>query len=322
MSRFSKIMLALLLAVLLGCGALYFFRPAPDIKSPAVVDSAAAPVTETAADKPPKPSETKPTELRKPSSNSDIFDVIKGLAKGAFDGDGGAQYRISRELDRCEMTLSLVRKSEGDPESLIWALPDTGWSQPMKEGAIAELRRCRRFLKEDPFAELPPRKGGYDYRYWMQRAAESRYPPAVAEKALNDWSRASEGGTNGKKASIEVQDALTTAIASGNPEIALTIGFRLSAYESPDRKIAASALMLAACRLGADCSASSESVPFWMCYDPNYPNCNVDGNVELMVSNALSPGNYAEAYAQSQVVEEVLRNRDPAAIRKLLEKLL
>ena len=61
--------------------------------------------------------------------------------------------------------------------------------------------------------------------------------------------------------------------------------------------------MLAACRMGADCGADSKVYPFFMCYDPNYPNCDKDLNVELAVSTGLSPEKYADAYAQSQIIE-------------------
>ena len=262
------------------------------------------------------------TPKARPAAGSDPFEFVRRLAKTAYDGDGRAQYLISRELDRCEMTLSLVRNQAGDPETIIWSLPETGWTQPMKEGAIAELRRCIRLLKEDPFAELPARTDGYSYRYWMDRAVESGYPQAVVEKSLSDWSRMTEGGTHALSANSRSLNKLVTAAALGDPEIALTIGFRQSLYESPPRKTSASAWMLAACRLGADCSATSQAVPFWMCYDPNYPNCSADGNVELMVSNSLSPRDYGDAYAQSQLIEDALRSRDADAIRKLLEKLL
>jgi hypothetical protein len=219
------------------------------------------------------------------------------------------------------MTLSLLRKSDVDPETQIWSFPESGWGQTMKERAIGELRRCRRLLKEDPFADLPPRKGGYTFQYWMAKSVESAYPLAVVEKSLSDWGSQSEGGTNGKTASAESLSKLAAETATGDPEIALTIGFRQTMYESPARKTAASAWMLAACRMGADCSANSKAVPFWMCYDPSYPNCDIDGTVELMVSMSMSPADYGDAYSQSQHIEEVLRSRDSDAIRKLLEKL-
>jgi hypothetical protein len=38
------------------------------------------------------------------------------------------------------------------------------------------------------------------------------------------------------------------------------------------------------------------------------------------LSTGLKPAQYAEAYAQSQVIEEALRNRDDALVRTLLEK--
>jgi hypothetical protein len=323
MTRIRCVALLLSLAVV-GGGAYYFFRDVPVAATAPAPQPATAPIPAEPREDSSPADNAKPVEPQKldAAKGPDPFEFIRALAKSAYDGDGRAQYLISRELDRCEMTLSLVRKHVGDPESHIWSLPETGWTQPMKESTIAELRRCIRLLKEDPFADLPPRKEGYSFQYWRNRAVEAGYPQAVVDKSLRDWSLQTEGGTHAQKAGAESLGKLANAVVSGDPEIALTIGFRQSMYEDPSRKTSASAWMLAACRLGADCSANSKVVPFWMCYDPNYPNCSVDGNVELMVSSALSPADYGDAYSQSQVIEEALRSRDPDAIRKLLEKLL
>ena len=322
-TRNLAVALAAALAIFAG-GAFYLSGDAPVDAAPASPLPAATRAPAGPGEPPPTAGKANTVEPQRANTdkNSDPFEFIRGLAKSAYDGNGRAQYLISRELDRCEMTLSLVRKQAGDPETILWSLPETGWTQQMKEGAIAELRRCIRLLKEDPFADLPARKDGYSYRYWMDRAVDAGYPQAVVEKTLSDWSRQTEGGAHALKANSESMSKLATAAASGDPEIALTIGFRQSWYENPARKTSASAWMLAACRLGADCSANSKAVPFWMCYDPNYPNCSIDGNVDLMVSTALSPADYGNAYSQSQVIEDALRTRDPEAIRKLLEKLL
>jgi hypothetical protein len=323
MTRLRIAALILALAVI-AAAAFYLFGDAPEATAPAESVSIAVPAPAEPGKSPPIIGDARTVETRKAktTAGTDPFELIRGLAKAAYDGDGRAQYWIARELDRCESTLMLVRKSAGDPEAFIWALPESSWPQPMKENAIAELRRCIRLLKEDPFAELPPRNGGYAIRYWSERAVDSGYPLAVVGKSLSDWSRESEGGTHAQRTGAETLDKLATAATSGDPEIALTIGFHQSLYEGALRKTSASAWMLAACRLGADCSATSKAVPFWQCYDTNYPNCSVDGNVELMVSNSLQPDEYGEAYSQSQVIEEALRSRDPDAIRKLLEKIL
>ena len=323
MTRFRSIALVLALAGI-ASGTYFYFRDAPEAAPVVATPTQSTPAQANTRTEEASPDNAKPAESHqvKTPKGTDPFELIRGLAKAAYDGDGRAQYVISRELDRCEMTLSLVRKQSGDPEAILWSLPETGWSQPMKESAIAELHRCFRLLKEDPFADLPARNDGYAFQYWMDRAVQSDYPQAVVERALSNWSRQTEGGTHKLRPSPDSLGKLTNAAASGDAEIALIIGFRQSLYEDPARKTSASAWMLAACRLGADCSATSKAVPFWMCYDPNYPNCSTDGNVELMVSTALTPSDYGDAYSQSQVIEDALRSRDPDAIRKLLEKLL
>jgi hypothetical protein len=246
---------------------------------------------------------------------------MRGLANSAFEGDGRAQYLIGRELDRCEMTLTMIRKMPGDPEAVIWGMPDS-WPQTLKERSIAEYRRCARLLKEDPFAGLPPRKGGYTFQYWKQRATESAYPLAVTERTLEQVGRQPADAAVDLKVRDESLRALTKATVSGDPDVALTIGFRQSWFDDPVQKTTANAWMLAACRLGADCGTDSRVYPFFMCYDPAFPDCDKNGDVERSVSYALTPEQYGDAYAQSQIIEEALRSRDPDAIRALLEKLV
>jgi hypothetical protein len=313
-----KVVLAIVLAAV-AVGSFYFFRDAPDAASPVTTEPVGTSETPRTPDRPPPRQNVPATEVRKVTNGSDPFEYIRGLAKSAFDGDGRAQYLIGRELDRCEMTLSLVRKMPGDPEAVIWGMPDS-WPQALKERSIGEYRRCKRLLKEDPFAELPPRDGGYPFQYWKKQAAQSGYPLAVAESTLEKQAQQPAEAKDAGRLSDDSLQALTKATVSGDPDVALIIGFRQSWFDDPARTTTANAWMLAACRLGADCGADSKVYPFFMCYDPALPDCDKNGDVERSVSYALSPEKYADAYAQSQAIEEVLRSRDPAAIRSLLEK--
>ncbi|HEY6125814.1 MAG TPA: hypothetical protein VIV63_14280 [Steroidobacteraceae bacterium] len=257
-------------------------------------------------------------DVPKPAASSDPFEIIRGLAKSAYEGDGRAQFTVARELDKCELTLSVVRKS-GDPEAAIWGFAN--WTQAMKEWSIAEYRRCIRLVKEDPFADLPPRAGGYTFRYWRERSAEAGYPLAVAERSLAGLAAPLPGLPANPKTRANALGELTQAAVSGDPDVALTIGFRQFHSDNEVRFTSSAAWMLAACRLGADCSSSSNVVPFHMCYDPDFPNCATDSNVEQMVSLALGPAKHADAYSQSQAIEEALRSRDDAALKPLLERL-
>jgi len=319
MSTPRKILLASILAVVAG-GALYFYRDGPDAAPQTATETARSLASPRAPDEA-APSVNAPVaQDRKASPSSDPYEFIRGLAKSAYEGDGRAQYLVAREFDKCEATLSLLRKQEGDPETNIWESPN--WPQTLKERSIAEYRRCIRLMKEDPFAELPPHKGGYPPRYWMQRSAEAGYPLAVADRGMNALMIPPADAAAAAITRAGAVHELTQASVSGDPDVALTIGMRQSFLDDPVRKTAGSAWMLAACRMGADCGASSKVYPFWMCYDPDHPNCDTDANVELVVSMALSPEKYADAYAQSEVIEQALRSRNEAALKALLERLL
>jgi hypothetical protein len=321
MTLSSKLALALAFAV--AGGAFYFLRDSRVSAPPAAAEPAqdVATATAPAPVEPSPPATAPPTEVHPVATSSDPFEFIRSLARSAFEGDGQSQYLIGRELDKCEMTLMLIRKMPGDPEDVIWGMPDS-WPQPLKERTIAEYRRCARLLKEDPFAGLPPRKGGYTFQYWKQQAVQSGNPMAVTERTLELLGRPPADAAEARQFRDESMKALIKATASGDPDVALTIGFRQSWFDEPVRTTTAAAWMLAACRLGADCGSDRKVYPFYMCYDPNYPNCDKDGNVELAVSSGLSPERYGDAYAQSQIIEEALRSRDPEAIRALLEKFV
>jgi len=312
-----KIVLGLLLVVVATGGALHYFR---DAAHPTPVEAKAepsdAPESAPAPVEPPPRHDAPATEVRKVTTSSDPFEFIRSLARSAFDGDGRAQFVVSRELEKCESALSLVRNREGDPEAIIREMPD---SRAMTEHHVAEYRRCVRLMKEDPFAELPPREDGYTYGYWMQRSMEAGYPLAIAYRSLNELLQppADEAdAAETRKMRDESVRELTKATVSGEPDVALTIGMVQSWSAASARTTTASAWMLAACRLGADCGASSKIYPLWTCPDPGY--CDV----ERELSRAMSPEKYADAYAQSQVIEEALRNRDSAAIKSLLEQLV
>lgn len=263
------------------------------------------------------PARTDAAPIRAADVN-DPFELIRALARRAYDGDGVAQYRIARELDRCEATLSAVR-SERDPEAAIWSW-GFQWTQAMKEWSIAEYRRCRRLLTEDPFAELPRRDGGYNAQYWMQRAFESAHPMAVTARALDNLgSLRAHAATPGNIDHASELDALRKAAMSGDPDVLLRMGLSLWQLEEPARNTRGAALMLAACRAGANCGYDSDVFPFEMCYRAGHQECGPGASIENLLSRAAKPEDFARAYADSQQIEEALRNRDPDAFKPWLD---
>ncbi len=242
------------------------------------------------------------------------FEFIRDLAAKAYAGDADAQYRIAKELDRCDMTLSLVRKSS-DPEADIWNLP-ADWSQGMKDMTFSEYHRCSRLLREDPFAGLPSRAGGYTAGYWKARAAESGQPLALVEKAFVTLASSPEDAEKSATASKEAHAMLQKAILSGNPDALLLLGFNMRASGYPERSLQGAAWMLAACRAGADCGFDSAIFPFWMCSGD--PRCQPGADVETMLSTALSSADFAQASARYERIMAALRARDGEAINAQL----
>ena len=237
------------------------------------------------------------------------FELVHELAGAAYEGDGDAQYRIAKELDRCEMTLGMVRKSI-DPEEALWSLPES-WTPAMKERAFAEYQRCARLLREDPFSGLPPRAGGYPFGYWLARAVESGQPVAVTENAVTQLILQVGDSEDASKRHAEACQRLMTAILSGNPDAPLMMGFLMRGAQGADRQLQGAAWMLAACRAGADCGSDSAMVPMWMCYDVQ---CQPGVDVETMLHAGLSPDELAEVHARYERIAAALREHDAEAI--------
>lgn len=230
----------------------------------------------------------------------------------AYEGDSEAQYRIAKELDRCEVTLVLVRKAR-DPEAAIWNLP-AGWTQSMRERAFAEYHRCSRLLREDPFAELPQRPGGYTVGYWMSRATESGQPLALVEKAISSLPVATSKSDEAEGLRTEARETLVKATLSGNPDAMLLMGFMMRTSNDHERELQGAAWMLAGCRAGGDCGFDSAIVPIWMCYDGGDVQCQPGLDVETMLYTALNPAEFAQVHARYERISAALRARDADAI--------
>lgn len=238
------------------------------------------------------------------------FELIRELASAAYEGNGDAQLRIAKELGRCNMTLSLVRKSV-DPDEAIWNLPE-GWTQTMKERAFAEYHRCERLRHEDPFAGLPPRVGGYKDDYWLERAVESGQPVAIMQRGINRILVETGDSDESGKRRAEAREMMLNATLSGNPDAQLLMGFMMRASGDAERQLQAAAWMLAACRAGADCGSDSAIIPLWMCYDAE---CQPGLDVETMVRTSFGPEDLAQIQARDERISAALRSRDAEAIR-------
>jgi hypothetical protein len=322
--RQKAVWLTAALVVLLTIGAAYFaFHRERGARDPVqAVDVAAPPASATVdnagvdgEERPLAPrGESKPDARNLPKSPVDHpFEFIREVARAAYEGDGEAQYRVAKELDRCEVTLLLVRKAS-DPEAAIWNLP-AGWTQSMKERAFAEYQRCSRLLRDDPFAELPQRPGGYTVGYWMSRATESGQPLALVEKAVSSLRAAAGEPDEAEGARTEARETLVKATLSGNPDALLLMGFMMrSGSNDSERELQGAAWMLAGCRAGADCGFDSAIVPIWMCYDGGDVRCQPGLDVETMLGMALSPAEFTQAHARYERISAALRAHDAEAI--------
>jgi hypothetical protein len=312
---------ALVVLVTIGAGYFAFRRERGALDTAQAADAGSPPALATVENPgvahPGRPlaprGESRPDAHNLPKSPVDHpFEFIRELARAAYEGDGEAQYRVAKEFDRCGMTLSLVRKSL-DPEEEIWNLP-ASWTQGMKERAFAEYHRCSRLLREDPFAELPQRPGGYTVDYWMARAADAGQPLALVEKTFRSLPAVTGESDEAQGVRTEARETLVKATLSGNPDALLLMGFMMRGSDDAERQLQGAAWMLAGCRAGADCGFDSAIVPIWMCYDGGEVQCQPGLDVETMLGRALSPSEFTQAHARFERISAALRARDAEAI--------
>lgn len=246
-------------------------------------------------------------------SSTDYFAFVSKAAKKAVDGDGRAAFYVSKILGPC-LVMARLYGGKADPEEAFNEAMATQAFNPswLVDKERKEFRACAGFLKGDAFADLPKRAAGYNSpRYWSDMAYQNNDPIAQTAHA------ASEIGSpiSPNPGSIEIaQSDISHAIASGDPEAIFRAGSIISNGLYVDR-IEGYALSLAACDLGYDCSANNTD-------DIIFANCAAAGTCQAgavfsdVVTKAIGPDGYAQAYARAQQIEDALTRDDTSALQQ------
>jgi len=259
---------------------------------------------------------------------ADSYELIRGLARAAFDGDARAAYLIAREYERCGIPLVYARDKE-DPEAVADELARHGWQGGKLDRMIVEVRRCFPLQHQDPFVDLPPRPQGYPAAYWLDRSAEAGYPLAMVAKGfLLRVPPNVSNATDADRERAELTESqgramLLKAALSRDPDVLLDLGFKMGRQASlveDDQAtlMRAAAWMLMACRTGAQCGFDSEIVPLSQC-PPENVLCTPGLNVDFALSHVLGPEKYARAYSLSQELEEQLNSNDAEGVKAFLD---
>lgn len=234
-------------------------------------------------------------------SGSDYFDWVTRAAQYAYEGDGAAQYYVGRVLARCEETNALYEHADNADD----AVSHLAYAPALLEREHQEYLDCRRFRDENPFKSLPERPEGYPASYWQSRAVTTGYPAAMIAAAMT--SRDSSA-----------PQVIANALATGNPEAMLLFGRTQLEINgmSASNAINAAAWILAACRIGADCSPTNEVLRFSGCSAGVTIGCMerytaIDELTAGMGSQALG-----QAKLLAQDIEASLLHHDPVQLKR------
>ncbi len=247
-------------------------------------------------------------------SSEDYFAFVSKAAKPALEGDGNAAYYVSKALQSCSLIVARYAHAS-DPQAAINSQLSAAPSW------VADVQRrtfelCRRFLNADAFTNLPPRSGGYyNSAFWMDEAYKDNNPIAQSFHAASAIMKATARGADAVESSAlsTAQRDINSAVLSGNPDALFEVGTTLSNGHGPD-SLAGFALSIAACDLGYDCSAATNSEYFGFCVAAG--NCPAGTTFNDIVTKAVGPGGYASAYARAQQIENALVQKDTSALQE------
>ncbi len=235
------------------------------------------------------------------AARSNYFEFVAQAARAAYEGDGAAQYYIGRALTRCEETNALYQ----DADSADQAVSHLAASSALLQLERREYLNCSKFRSENPFKDLPERRGGYPGDYWRLRAVESRYPVALVAAALD-------------APGADAPHVIATALATGNTEAMLLFGWSqaTAAKAADSAPIMAAAWVLAACRSGANCGATNDVLPFATCSVEIELGCTERYTAVDELRASLGSQDFEEANLLALDIQGSIQFRDPERLKK------
>ena len=211
-------------------------------------------------------------------ATSDYFDFVQRYAPQALT-DNRAAFWVADAARRCWGTVELHRRVPSDPH--------------IEMG----LEKCRGFLDGDAFAALPPRAGGYDWRFFHDRAIAGGEPIAVLSDVAFEHRNPDEVVHH-----TEVIEAVDAAIRTGDPHAYWMVAGLLMMPDFAVDPLDAFAWQLVACEYGVDCRMGNPQVGAG-CADHGF--CNPDETVldNMRINAGLDITMKVEARAASIIAE-------------------
>jgi hypothetical protein len=303
-----------------GAAAIYFgyARTGSHLPTKIVTDNEHSEAKIPTESSPPKAA-ISPSLIKQAHDPADRFQIVEASAKKALDGDGKAARLIATSLWDC---LPMKVMYGDTPDSRTAFLRAEAAKKNLPQWAVdrdeTQYRSCERFFKEDPFAGLPPRDGGYmSIKLWTNLAYQNKDPVALTEHVSEQMmsSARNPAARNDPAIYQALQPDLNQAAESGDPEALFRVGMFLINGSTGEDTIRASAVQLAACNLGYDCTPKNEFA-FGPCLLSG--NCQEGDLYADRVRQLLGEGGYARAYALSQQLETALAEHDTVAIDQIV----
>jgi hypothetical protein len=193
------------------------------------------------------------------NATSNYFDFVQNAAKAAFDGDSRAALYISKALYVCS-PIKTEYANSSDPQSDF----DAHWAarshapQWALDKARKDFQSCVGFIKNDAFADLPARQGGYNsIRYWTDKASNDSVAQGLQAGSFIADANYEKSDDVKAKSLDSAQKSIDSAGASRDPAALFQVGQLLSDGRASGDPLQGFALSIAACNLGYDCSANN-----------------------------------------------------------------
>jgi hypothetical protein len=240
--------------------------------------------------------------LRRTFANSvDLYAFMQRHLQAAHDGDGASAYYVYLALDECRPYLRLAPEEARALLERMQPSLDDSYTEERQAWARDSLR-CYRFAGGDlsTLAQtLGDDRPGAESEYgsvFFERAADSAFPPALAERALRE-----PGFDRGQR-----EEMLRAALKSGNPDVFWQLFRRTWSPQGDDPQDASSlAWLIEACRYGYDCGSQAPWFRTGECADGT-ERCLPAQSALAHYWYATSPVIRDAAFARAQEIDTAL----------------
>ncbi|MBV6416663.1 MAG: hypothetical protein CMLOHMNK_01271 [Steroidobacteraceae bacterium] len=250
-------------------------------------------------------------------ASGDLAAFVVGALGAAVEGDARAQYYVGQAVRAClGMTLMYGGDPDGAPTKLERALAEykgpEGTLEVIRNAQRAEFNRCKGFFGRDVFDQLPARQGGYPHAYWSRLALENHDALAMATAAAEQLGGLDLSSGESPAAQLEsAQRLLRSAVMSGDPLAIRRAGFAISMPQVGGDSLKATALILAGCQMGAECS-SRDTAFSGHCFELGL--CAEGETFDDGLKQSLGPGTYARIYALAAELRDAIEREDQATV--------